>query len=221
MKLKLILLLFLVWGFIEGVRGGKGFLVLYKNKVYSYAFSSIVIASVPVVDALGNGGLWWALWWLGHVLFRSKTQTTETFPQHTKASSHLMSHSAHECAVYRWCRPFVCDTAVPTHREFLFVNWRFILCLTELKFRSLCLMSETKGKHTPMQKSVKSYRACWVFLIVSLGRALLNVLSSWEILLRSLRMLFTGRWHPRRYLKNTWNLGAWGLCFVLFLFRLH
>lgn len=111
----------------------------------------------------------------------------------------------------------LCDTAVPTHREFLFVNWRFILCLTELKFRSLCLMSETKGKHTPMQKLVKSYRACWVFLTVSLGRALLNVLSSWEIL-RSLRMLFISRWHPQRYLKNTWNLGAL-FCFVLF--RLH
>lgn len=56
MKLKIILLLFLVWGFIEGVRAGRASQFCTKTK-FTHAFSSIVIASVPVVDALGNGGL--------------------------------------------------------------------------------------------------------------------------------------------------------------------
>lgn len=82
-------------------------------------------------------------------------------------------------------------------------------------------MSETKGKHTPKHTKVnKSYRARWVFLAVSVGRALLNVLSSWEIL-RNLHMLFTGRWHPQRYLKNTLELGGLGILFCFVLFRLH
>lgn len=52
MKLKIILLLFLVWGFIEGVRAGRASQFCTKTK-FTHAFSSIVIASVPVVDALG------------------------------------------------------------------------------------------------------------------------------------------------------------------------
>jgi hypothetical protein len=54
----------------------------------------------------------------------------------------------------------------PTENS-LCVNWRFILCLTELKLRRLCLISETKGNYTPVQKLVNPLQTTGRFSLLS------------------------------------------------------
>lgn len=70
------------------------------------------------------------------------------------------------------------DAAVWTHAQnSLLVNWGVVLCLTELKFRSLCLISETKGSHSPIQKEMKPQTVLgFRFVDIFIQRALFNVL---------------------------------------------
>lgn len=144
-----------LWGFTEGSGVGRdSFQFCIKTK-FTHAFyyycdckHSKRVPLDPSCDALGNsnGGLWRVLWWLGHVLLKNKN--TETFLQQTKASSRLMTHLTHcSVPVYRWFFPFCVTWQFQPTENPLFVNWRFVLCLTELKFRSLCLISETKGNN--------------------------------------------------------------------------
>lgn len=197
-----------LWGFIEGARGGKGFFsVLYKNKVYSCFIlycdckhSKHCVAGL-LVDALGNGGPWRVLWWLGHVLFKNNHTDTETFLPQAKASSRFMTHLTHCCVpVYRWFFPFCVTWQFQPTENPLFVNWRFVLCLTELKFRSLCLISETKGNDTPVQKINISPPSVCLFLNTFSYKELCWM--SWvdwgKKSSRNLHMLFTSRWHLQK-----------------------
>lgn len=205
-KLKDFLFCFSVRGFIEGARGGKGFFsVLYKNKVYSCFIlycDCKRYKRVPLDSCrcLGNRGLWQVLWWLGHVLLRNKNKNP--FLQHTKASSHFMTHSTHR-AVYQFTDdfPLFCVTRQfqPTEKS-LFVNWRFVLCLTELKFRSLCLISETKGNSTPIQKWIRPSPPSCVFLKAFPLKELcwMSPINWGENPLRNLPMLFTSWWHLQK-----------------------
>lgn len=149
---------FVSLGFYWRGWGGKGFFsVLYKNKVYSrFIFYRDCkrckrVPLAPVVDALSNGGRGELYGVLG--MSCSIPQNTEACLQHTKASSRSMTHLPHRSVpVYKWFLPLRVTWQFQPTENSLFVNWRFLLCLTELKFRSLCLISETKGNNTPIQK---------------------------------------------------------------------
>jgi hypothetical protein len=180
--------------------------------------SSAGAAWAPV-DAPGDGG-WWPVcvmvtW---HVLFKTKTPHTETFLLHTKASSCFMTHTTHRSVpVYRWFPlppPFFFFffggkwQFQPTENS-LCVNWRFILCLTELKLRRLCLISETKGNYTPVQKLVNPLQTTGRFSLLSfLNKELCGMSwTDWKKLFLGtcICCLLADDIH-KRYLKNTWSL---------------
>lgn len=99
-KLKDFLFHFSVWGFIEGVRGGKGFFsVLYKNQVYS---CFILYCDCKRYRREPLDSCWCSRWrrpvagfMVTWACLTQKQKPKKTFLQHTKASSHFMTHLTH------------------------------------------------------------------------------------------------------------------------------
>lgn len=110
--------------------GRDSFQFCIKTK-FTHAFYSIVIALsvchwTPVVDALGNGGLWQVLWWLGHVLFKNKNTKHRNLPSAYQGKQPFHdSRNTLQCTSLQIIFPFffflflfLLDAA-PTHRESL------------------------------------------------------------------------------------------------------
>lgn len=120
----------------------------------------------------------------GHVLFKhtqyhthTTQHNTQTCLQHTKASDHPLhppSQNTLQCASLQTISPGSGHSSLdPCTENSLFVNWGFVLCLTELTFRSLCLISETKGNHSPARKKMKPLTVLgFCFVDISIERAL-------------------------------------------------
>lgn len=136
--------------------GRDSFQFCIKTK-FTHVFSSIVIASVLSAAGLRSLMLWvWRL--VGEVdgdlgMSYSKHKARQPFFSTPRQAAVRDSMNTLQCTGLQMIFPLFCVMGQfqPTENSW-FVNWRFLLCLTELKFRSLCLIYETKGNNMPTQK---------------------------------------------------------------------